>query len=244
MRNKIYFLGQKESFLCFYVIFSRLKILQRPWLFCDFFFFDIFWQSFDIFFNLNVFFWGCKSSSQWATSINILWHLRDMNCLCLKHLFITHSFILFYFIFYRRPSSKSLWRWTSWTQSLKTTSKWRFAQGNNQSDKWLETDLCWCWCLVCWFFSFFPTSNFLSHTHWTDKEKNDRRRNGKLHNIHAGEIPRWGNLDFYFIFGPFCDRVLWEVFHFVLTRVSSPKRYIDQGQRTYSYAPVKGTDYR
>lgn len=64
-------------------------------------------------------------------------------------------------------------------------------------------------------FSFFPTSNFLSHTHWTDKEKNDRRRNGKLHNIHAGEIPRWGNLDFYFIlfspcwkiFGPFCDRV-------------------------------------
>lgn len=55
---------------------------------------------------------------------------------------------------------------------------------------------------------FFPTSNFLSHTRWTDKEKNDRRRDGQLHNIHAGEIPGWGNLDFYFILFPPIGRYL------------------------------------
>lgn len=144
----------------------------------------------------------------------------DVNCLCLKHLFI-YTFIDLIWFFHRRPSSMSLWRWTSWTLSLKTTSKWRFAEEIVQSHYWLETDWCWCWCLVCWCFSFFkylffcPTSNFLSHTDWTDKEKNDRRRDGQLHNIHASEIPGWGNLDFYFtlfspcwrIFGPFCDCV-------------------------------------
>lgn len=29
-----------------------------------------------------------------------------------------------------------------------------------------------------------------------------------------------------------------------LTPLLPPKRYIDLGQRTYSFAPVKGTDYR
>lgn len=72
-----------------------------------------------------------------------------------------------------------------------------------------------CWCFSFFKYLFFPTSNFLSHTHWIDKEKNDRRQDGQLHNIHAGEIPGWGNLDFYFtlfspcwkIFGPFCECV-------------------------------------
>lgn len=31
---------------------------------------------------------------------------------------------------------------------------------------------------------------------------------------------------------------------FVLTNLLPSKRYIDQGQRTYTFAPVKGTDYR
>lgn len=44
--------------------------------------------------------------------------------------------------------------------------------------------------ILFFYFNYFVCFLIIS---WTDKEENDRWSNRELHNIHTGEIPRWGN---------------------------------------------------
>lgn len=100
-------------------------------------------------------------------------------------------------LFFRRPSSMNLSRWTSWTQSWRMTSKWRCGGRKNTKKNQF-------FCICCfgiaalfslfYFIFFLLPINFFGTFCSTDKEKNDRWSDGELHNIDAGEIPGWGNL--------------------------------------------------
>lgn len=66
---------------------------------------------------------------------------------------LRHELIVF--LSYYRPSSMNLWRWTSWTQSWRMTSKWRFGGGKKPKKTQITQLFCICCFGIAALFSFF-----------------------------------------------------------------------------------------